>query len=61
MPDRSTRTSSEPEPKGLEPGDGDLPPSAPAIPSRAAVNSVGTIHIFELVPLAILGRVCRYW
>ena len=24
MPDRSTRTSSEPEPKGLEPGDGGL-------------------------------------
>ena len=24
-------------------------------------ESVGTIHIFELLPLAILGRVCRYW
>ena len=56
MPDRSTRTSSEPEPRGL-PGDGGLPPSAPAIPSRAAVNSVGTIYIFELVLLVILGRV----
>jgi len=31
------------------------------MPSSAAVNSVGTIHILELLPLAIFGRVCRYW
>ncbi len=31
------------------------------MPSSAAVNSVGTIHILEEEPLAILGRVWRYW
>ena len=63
MPARFTWTSPD-SPAPAKAADGlspPLPPRAPAMPLRAAVNSVGTTHILEDWPLAILGRVCRYW